>query len=63
MLLSKQQMRELQTCNVLGCPFISSGQNTQEEQLKQLTAKTVQNVIKYFVSLINDAQHENLISK
>ncbi|MDJ0796415.1 MAG: TetR/AcrR family transcriptional regulator [Calothrix sp. MO_167.B12] len=63
MLISKQKMRELQTGNVLGCPFISSGHNTQEKQLKQLTANTVQNVIKYFVSLINDAQHENLISQ
>ncbi len=63
MLISKQQMRELQTGYVLGCPFISSGQNTQEQQLKELAAKTVENVIKYFISLINDAQHENLISK
>ncbi len=63
MLISKQQMRELQTGHVLGCPFISSGQNTQEQQLKQLAVSTVENVLKYFISLINDAQHENLISK
>ncbi len=63
LIISRQKEKYAQTGLVVGCPFSSSGQSTQEIKLKNLSADTLERITKYFTSLVADAQQQGLIDK
>lgn len=61
LIISMQEKKQAQSGRVVGCPFISSGQSTTENKLKNLSAEIVERMTKYFASLVADAQREGAI--
>ena len=61
LMISMQVKKQAQTGRVVGCPFISSGQSTTEDKLKNLSAEIINRMTKYFASLVADAQQEGII--
>ena len=62
LILSMQREKQLQTGRVVGCPFISSGQSTQEAMLRNLSADAMERALTYFTSLVVDAQRQGLVA-
>lgn len=48
---------------MLGCPFISTGQSTSEDKLKNISVNITDRMTKYFTSLVADAQREGIVDK
>lgn len=63
LIISLQVNKQAQTGCVVGCPFISNGQSTTENKLKNLSAEIVDRMTKYFASLVADAQREGIVDK
>lgn len=61
LIISMQTKRQAKTGCVVGCPFISCGQSTTENKLKNLSAEIVERMTKYFASLVADAQREGAV--
>ena len=62
LIISMQTKRQAQAGSVVGCPFISCGQSTTEDKLKNLSAEIVERMTKYFASLVADAQREGIVA-
>ncbi len=63
LIISMQTRKHAQTGRVLGCPFISTGQSTSEDKLKNISVNITERMIKYFTSLVTDAQCESIVDK
>lgn len=61
LIISMQEKKQAQSGCVVGCPFISSGQSTTENKLKNLSAEIIHRMTKYFASLVADAQCEGIV--
>ncbi|MEM1393320.1 MAG: TetR/AcrR family transcriptional regulator [Cyanobacteria bacterium P01_H01_bin.150] len=63
LIISMQVKKHAQTGRVLGCPFISTGQSTSEDKLRNISIEITERMTKYFTSLVADAQREGLVDK
>ena len=63
LIISMQMRKHAQTGRVLGCPFISTGQSTREDKLNSISVEIIERMIKYFTSLVADAQREGIVDK
>lgn len=63
LIISIQVKKHIQTGRVLGCPFISTGQSTNEDKLKTISADIIDRMTKYFTSLVTDAQREGILEQ
>lgn len=63
LIISMQTKKYAQTGRVLGCPFISTGQSTSEDKLKNISVNITDRMTKYFTSLVADAQREGIVDK
>lgn len=63
LIISMQAAKHAQTGRVLGCPFISTGQSTNEDKLRSISVDITERMNKYFTSLVVDAQREGIVDK
>ncbi|KST66573.1 TetR/AcrR family transcriptional regulator [Mastigocoleus testarum] len=63
LIISMQEKKQAQSGRVVGCPFISSGQSTTEDKLKNSSAEIIDRMTKYFASLVADAQREGIVGR
>ncbi|MEO0967106.1 MAG: TetR/AcrR family transcriptional regulator [Cyanobacteria bacterium J06639_18] len=63
LIISMQENKLAQSGHVVGCPFISSGQSTTEDKLKNLSIEIIDRMTKYFASLVTDAQREGIVEQ
>jgi TetR/AcrR family transcriptional repressor of nem operon len=63
LIISMQTEKHAQTGRVLGCPFISTGQSTNEDKLRNISVEITERMGKYFTSLVADAQREGIVNK
>jgi len=63
LVISTQIEKHAQIGYVVGCPIISSGQSTQEVKLKNLSIDTIEQMNKYFISVVVDAQQQGIVEK
>lgn len=63
LIISMQAAKHAQTGRVLGCPFISTGQSTNEDKLRSISVDITERMTKYFTSVVSDAQREDIVDK